>query len=192
MSGLNPSRTAALIAVLITGLATAYALALLLGMQDPAWAYLPRGIIHLGELAAVVALALCGAAGAGRLAGIGLGAAGLGALMLAVAEVLTESSPGASGALFAVAPNLVGLGLILAGVAVIRTGRWTGWHRWIVLALGIYVFVVLTPVIIASGGPPAAASVAALTGWEILWVLVGVSVLAETAGARRSGATAAG
>jgi hypothetical protein len=90
------TRPAAWAAVLITGLAAVYTVALLFGMPDPGWAYLPRGIIHLGELAAIVALALCGAAGTGLLARLGLGLAGLGALMLAVAEVLTESAPGAS------------------------------------------------------------------------------------------------
>lgn len=189
---MNGARVTASIAVLVTGLAAVYTLALLLGMDDPAWAYLPRGIIHLGELAAVVALALCGAAGAGPLAMIGLGAAGLGEILLAVAEVITGSSPGSSEALFTVAPSLAGLGLVLAGVAVVRAGRWTGWRRWVVLALGIYVFVVLTPVIIASGGPPAVPSVVALAGWELLWVLVGISVLAEPAGVRRSTTPAAG
>ena len=192
MSRLQHSRTAAAVAVVIIGLATGYALALLLGMPDPGWAYLPRGVIHLGELAAVVALALCGAAGTGRLAVVGLGAAGGGLVLLAVAEVITESGPGASGTLFMIAPNLVGLGLVLTGAAVVRTGRWTGWRRYVVLASGIYVFAVMTPVIIASGGPPAAAALVALVGWEILWALIAVSVLTETAGARRSTAPAPG
>jgi hypothetical protein len=192
MNSLGQSRAAALITALITGLAAVYILALLLGLEDPGWAYLPRGLIHLGELAAVVALALCGAAGPGGLARIGLGAAGLGQLMLAVAEVITASSPGTSDALFAIAPNLVGLGLILAGVAIIRTGRWTGWRRYVTLALGLYVFVVMTPVIIASGGPPAVAALWTLAVWEVLWALIAVSVLAETAAVRRSAAPAVG
>jgi uncharacterized membrane protein len=112
--------------------------------------------------------------------------------MLAVAEVITASSPGTSDALFAIAPNLVGLGLILAGVAIIRTGRWTGWHRYVTLALGLYVFVVMTPVIIASGGPPAVAALWTLAVWEVLWALIAVSVLAETADVRRSAAPAVG
>ena len=102
-------------------------------------------MIHLGELATFVALALSGAAGTGLLGRLGLGVAGLGALLLAVAEVITLSAPATSETLFAIAPNLVGLGLVLAGIAVVRTGRWTGWRRWVTLALGVYVFVVLTP-----------------------------------------------
>ena len=185
------TRPAAWAAVLITGLAAVYTVALLFGMPDPGWAYLPRGIIHLGELAAIVALALCGAAGTGLLARLGLGLAGLGELMLAVAEVLTESAPGASDTLFAIAPNLVGLGLILTGVAVIRAGRWTGWRRYVTLALGVYVFAVLTPVIIATGGPPAVPAVAALAVWEVLWALIAVAVLSETAAGVRHGTVSA-
>jgi hypothetical protein len=174
------ARPVAGIAAVVTGLAVVYTVGLLVGMPDPDWAYLPRGIIHLGELAAVVALALSGAAGTGLLGRLGLGLACLGELMLAVAEVITLSAPGTSDTLFAIAPNLVGLGLILAGIAVIRTGRFTGWRRYVTLALGIYIFVVLTPVIIAAGGPPAVPAVAGLLVWQVLWVLIAVAVLVET------------
>lgn len=186
MIDIRRSRVAAVLAAVITVLATVYTVALALGMHDPDWAYLPRGIIHLGELAAVVAIALCGAPGAGWLAKAGLGLAGLGQLMLTVAEVITESSPVVSDTLFAIAPTLVGVGLILVGIAILRTGRWTGWHRYVVLVLGIYVFVVMTPIIIASGGPPAVPAVWALACWEILWVLIAVATLAETTEARHS------
>ncbi|MHA6630611.1 hypothetical protein ACU61A_34670 [Pseudonocardia sichuanensis] len=185
MNRLRQSRTAATIAVVITGLAVVYTLALLAGLPDPGWAHLPRGIIHLGELAAVVALALCGAAGGELLARIGLAAAGLGALLLAVAEVGTDGSPALSNTLFTIAPVLVGLGLVLTGIAVIRTGLWSSWRRYVPLVLGAYVFVVMTPVIAASGGPPAVASLWVLTGWEVLWVLIAVAVLTETAPAVR-------
>lgn len=178
------SRTTAAVATTVTGLAAVYIVALLLGLPDPGWAHLARGVVHLGELAAVVAVALCGAAGSGLLGRAGLGAAGLGLLLMAVAEVITFSSPGLSETLFSVAPTLVGLGLLVAGGAVVRTGRFTGWRRWAVLALGVYIFAVLTPVIIAAGGPPAPAAVAALAGWQILWTLIGIAVLAETARAR--------
>jgi hypothetical protein len=174
------ARPVAGIAAVVTGLAVVYTVGLLVGMPDPDWAYLPRGIIHLGELAAVVALALSGAAGTGLLGRLGLGLACLGELMLAVAEVITLSGPGTSDTLFAIAPNLVGLGLILAGIAVIRTGRFTGWRRYVTLAFGIYIFVVLTPVIIAAGGPPAVPAVAGLLVWQVLWVLIAVAVLVET------------
>jgi hypothetical protein len=95
--------------------------------------------------------------------------------------VITGGAPAASDTLFAVAPNLVGLGLVLAGIAVLRTGRWTGWRRYVAFALGIYVFVVVTPVIIVAGGPPAVPAIGALLVWEVLWVLLAVVLLRETA-----------
>ena len=108
--------------------------------------------------------------------------------MMAVAEPVGSTSLGDT--LFTIAPNLTGLGLILAGVAVIRTGVWTGWQRWITLALGIYVFVPMTPMIIASGGPPAELALIGLLGWEILWFLNATAVLtASTAELRRPAMT---
>ena len=52
---------------MITGLAVVYTVGFLLAMPDPDWAYLARGVIHLGELAALVALGFSGAAGTGLL-----------------------------------------------------------------------------------------------------------------------------
>ena len=174
------ARTMACTAGVVTGLAVVYTVGLLLGMPDPEWAYLPRGVIHLGELATLVAVGLSGAAGTGLLGRLGVGLGVLGALVLAVAEVLTLSAPVTSETLFAIAPNLVGLGLILAGIAVVRNGLWTGWRRWVTLALGVYVFGVMTPLIITSGGPPAPPALAGLLGWQVLWVLIAVAVLVET------------
>jgi hypothetical protein len=171
------ARAVALVGAVLTGLSAAYIVGLLFGMPDPDWAYLTRGLVHLGELAIFVALGLSGATGTGLLGRVGLGVGGLGSLLLAVAEVIPPSAT--SETLFAIAPNLVGIGLVLAGIAVVRTGRFTGWRRWVTLALGVYVFAVLTPLIITSGGPPAYAAVAGLLGWEVLWVLIAVAVLVE-------------
>lgn len=178
------ARAVAWVAAVITGLAVVYTVALLAGMPDPDAAVYGRVVMHLGELAAVVALALCGAAGSGWLARVGLTMAGLGQLMMAVGELFGSGPTG--DALFAVAPNLTGLGLILTGIAVIRAGVWSGWRRWITLVFGIYVFVPLAPMIIASGGPPAPLALVGLLAWEVLWVLLATAVLTtETAELRR-------
>jgi len=42
------ARTVACVAAVITGLAVGYTVALLLAMPDPDWAYLARGVIHVG------------------------------------------------------------------------------------------------------------------------------------------------
>ena len=177
-------RTAALVAALVTGLAVVYTLALLLGLRDPGWAALLRAVFHLGELAALVGLALCGAAGRGLPARLGFGAAALGQVLLAVAEVVFGTDPALAEVLFGAGPVLVGLGLVAVGVAVVRTGAWSGRRRLVPLALGAYVFVVMTPALVVSGGPPAPVALWALAGWDALWFLIAVSVLAEPAGAR--------
>lgn len=163
------ARAVAMVGIVVTGIATAYVVALLLGMPDPAWGGWGRLVLHLGELAVLVALALGGAAGRGPLGRIGVGVAGLGLVLLAVAE------PSVVDLLFTIAPNLVGIGMLLVGVAVLRAGVWTGWQRWLPLAQGVALFAVLTPLIIVSGGPPETLGLVGLLVWEVLWVLIGVS-----------------
>ncbi len=47
-------------------------------------------------------------------------------------------------------------------------------------------FVVLTPAIIVSGGPPAAPALWALLGWELLWLAIAGAVLMERSRDRAS------
>jgi hypothetical protein len=167
-------RGPAVVGTVIAGVATVYVIALLLGMSDPSWAYLARGIVHLGELAIVVALLATGAA-AGALGRIGGVLAGIGLVAMAVAEVITDSASELATILFQVGPVLVGVGMIGVGIPVLRS--WTGWRRFTPLVLGIGVFVVLLPLVIVSGGPPAPLGLVGILVWEVLWVAVGVAAL---------------
>jgi hypothetical protein len=103
----------------------------------------------------VVALALSGAAGSGRAARTGLGASILGQAILAGAELTWPSKPDLGDMLFAIGPILTGFGLLAAGIAVLCAKRWAGWYQFTPIALGVYVFAVMIPVLIGSGGPPA-------------------------------------
>ena len=69
----------------------------------------------------------------------------------------------------------LGVGLVLAGIGVARTGLWTGWARWIVLVLGVMVFVVVTPGLMLGfvGGR------LALATWMVAWVFFGVALLRD-------------
>ncbi|GAA4538859.1 hypothetical protein [Pseudonocardia xishanensis] len=163
------ARPTAVVGTIVTAVATIYIVALLLGMSDPDWGAWARPVVHLGELA--VLLALGGAVGRGAWGRIGIGLAGIGLLMMAVAE------PTMNELLFTIAPNLVGLGMIVTGVAVLREGVWTGGRRWLPLVQGIAVFAVLTPLVIVSGGPPAPLGLVGLLVWEVLWVAIGVAAL---------------
>jgi hypothetical protein len=77
----------------------------------------------------------------------------LGAAMLVVANFLSaanadammaDSIGGAIGAMFGGGTVLLGLGLTLAGVAVIRSGTWHGPARFIPLANGIWSFAMIS------------------------------------------------
>ena len=173
----SPLRPTALAALAITLLAVLYAAGSAVTGWEPDLGWLLQSVIHLGELLAVVALALSGAAGRGRAARFGLAAAVLGQAVLAAAEVIYPQLPDLGNTLFAVGPLLTGVGLVAAGIAVVRAGRWSGWQRFTPLAVGAYVFVVLIPVLIGSGGPPAPAALWSIAGWDLLWMLVAVSAL---------------
>lgn len=68
---------------------------------------------------------------------------------------------------------VIGVGLIMAGVWVLRHGSWRGWPRFLPLALGIYVFVSLTP---ALSGPFVAGRIA-IMGCMLLFALLGSGLL---------------
>lgn len=109
---------------------------------------------HLGLLAGIAALARASVMARGRGArwGTGLAVAGMG--LLAVTELIAITArnltyPGDGTAvldvLYGVSSVAVGVGLILAGIAVHNGGRWTGWRGLVVLAAGIFVFVPMMP-----------------------------------------------
>ncbi|MGX6605024.1 hypothetical protein ACWKSP_23260 [Micromonosporaceae bacterium Da 78-11] len=180
-------RATALVALVITAIATLYAAGVALSGREPSFGWSIQAVIHVGELLAVVALARSAAAGPGRAAKVALATALLGQVFLAAAELIWPNSPGVGETLFAIGPLLTGLGIVAAGILVVRTRHWTGWRRWTPAAVGAYVFVALIPILVGTGGPPASAAVWAISGWDLLWSLVAVSALIEGARDRRPG-----
>ena len=67
----------------------------------------------------------------------------------------------------------VGVGVIAVGVGVIRQRRWLTWERWVPLAIGVWVFIPMTPAI-AAGYVPARLSI---TVWMVLYAALGWVVL---------------
>jgi hypothetical protein len=129
---------------------------------------------------AVVALAFSDAGGRSRVARGGLAAAIVGQLIIAAAEVIWPRNPALGNVLFSVSPILTGAGLITAGVAIIRVGVWAGSSRFLPLTLGLYTILVLIPVMIGSGGPPAPLALWTIAGWDLLWFVLSASVLNRT------------
>lgn len=125
--------------------------------------YTPSGFVvaqlvfllnHLLLLAGIIGLARSGAAGRSVVGRVGSGIAAAGMALLSLCEVraltllnVAYPSPPTNllDVFFGIASMLIGLGLVIAGVAVVRTRTWTGWQRFTPLACGAAVFVILMP-----------------------------------------------
>jgi len=123
-------------------------------------------------LIGVIGLVRSGAAGDSRLAKIGLVVAVLASALFLPFEVLVAVNEELGGALLGLTALVQGLGLLLAGIAVLRAGRWSGWHRFTPLLCGLYTFVILIPALALSNGYNAWA----LAGWQIPFLLLGVAL----------------
>lgn len=146
---------------------------------------------YLLLLGGVIGLARSGAAGDGWLGRIGLPMAGLGWLASAIAQIVLQIDfTLAETVIFPAATVLLGLGMLLAGAAVLRARCWHGWHRIVPLLCGLYPFVVIFPVFAALGGP----SFLALAGFGLCWLALGIalwtSAAASTSSTARSGIAA--
>jgi hypothetical protein len=134
-------------------------------------------LMFLGTLG----LARSGAVGSSRLGQVGLWIAlvGMAAIVPGVAgfafiasQTADSSAATALSAFVGLASNLAGLGFVLAGIAVLRARQWQGWHRFAPLLCGLYVFVVLTPVLAAFPG----LFFWGLAGWNACFILLGLAL----------------
>lgn len=142
------------------------------------WMQVFFGIHHVGLVVALAALWASGAAGQNRTATVGhyLGLGGM--ILLSVTELLAISAAESPlegsradqlGVAYGLSCTLVGVGLVLVGIAVMRSGRWNGWRRYVPLAIGAWVFVPLFP---ALAGPFVLARLA-IVGWMLLFAALG-------------------
>jgi len=137
---------------------------------------------HVPLVVGVAALLWLPATRASRTARIATGSAAVGLMLLAVDELITiaayDSATDSSLAtlvnnLYGPPVILIGAGLLVAGIALLRQGtaRWVG-ARWVpalVLLLGVYVFVPLTPAIMGSF----TAGRLGIGGWMLLFAVLG-------------------
>jgi hypothetical protein len=140
---------------------------------------------HFGLLAALVALARSGALGGGRVARIGAWVAVAGMVVLTGAELFAmrfaawdakAANEGSMGVTYGIACTVIGVGMIGAGIGVLRAGVWSGWRRWVPLAIGLSVFLVVTPGMFAGY----VVARLAIGSWMALFAALGWSLLAET------------
>jgi hypothetical protein len=166
----------------------------LLGMLVPALAYdappvwwdaALRAVLHLGQLAAALAVGRAGLAGSGITARIGLGLWIFGSACYAAGELVYLVAPGPSDTVFGIGSLAMLVGMVMVGVGVLRTGRWTGPGRFLPLVTGLFV-IPLTVILMATE-----AALAALAGYSVLWLLLGLSLYSATRIPLRSGAAPA-
>ncbi len=133
---------------------------------------------HVLLLVGILGLARSGVAGTGLLGRVGLwiSVAGMAALTLCEVGAMTLAaspypSPGTDfmDMAYGVASILIGVGLTLAGVAVVRAGEWAGWRRFVVLACGVAVFVIVIPGVFG----PFLAGRLVLAVWMLMFAALG-------------------
>jgi hypothetical protein len=102
--------------------------------------------VRIGFVALIAALSMSGVSGRGATARTGLVLALLGFAAQAIAQFLllfatgspaNAPYPAAITLLMSIAPVLVAVGLILAGVGALRTKAWLNWRRLMPLAAGV-------------------------------------------------------
>jgi hypothetical protein len=167
------------LALISAAAAAAFFVDALLGMAIPALAYdappvwwdaVLRAVLHLGQLAAAIAVSRAGLAGNWIYARIGLVLWILGSIAFAVGELVYLVARGPSDMVFQVGSVAMLVGMVMAGVGVLRARRWTGPGRFLPLITGLYI-VPLTMAIITTD-----AALAALAGYSVLWLLLGLSL----------------
>lgn len=137
---------------------------------------------HLPLIAGVAVLLRLPAVRSSRTARIAIWAAVVGLALLTVMELVAISAYNATtdSAQATLVENLygppvtvIGVGLLVAGIALLRQGTaaWAGahWLPVLVLTLGIYVFVPLTPAIMG----PFTAGRLGIAGWMLLFAALG-------------------
>jgi hypothetical protein len=139
-------------------------------------------LVHIGMILGLLALRWCGAVPATRLGRIGHVMAVAGMAGLTVNEFLAISVAGQAadstaagrvGAIYGVVSIMIGLGMILAGIAVVRDGVWSGWRRWLPLVTGIWLFIPTMPALFLEGD----VARISLGIWALLFALLGWALL---------------
>ena len=135
-------------------------------------------LMQLLLFAGLLGFARSGAVGAGWLGRFGLGLALLGRALFVLAEVQVFIEVEDYTPLLTLGAMVTAIGMLIAGVAVLRAGCWASWRRFTPLVAGLYPFLTMFPLFAATGERPTV--MVAL--WGVPWLLVGIAIHAEAQG----------
>lgn len=127
---------------------------------------------HLLVLIGVLGFARSGTTGNSWLAKSGLGIALLASIAFIPSEIAIQIRYALGELLLGICAPLQGIGMTLAGIAVLRAGIWQGWQRFTPLLCGLYPFLVLIPIFAATGGP----NFWAIAGVQVPYLLLGLAL----------------
>jgi len=139
------------------------------------WSGAVLTLAHVAVLFGVATLAATPAARPGWLKRVGFAAALAGLAAQVLGEAVIRFDLNVGNVFFEACMPLMGIGMILVGIAVIRTGAWSGWRRFAPLASGLYIPVVLIPAFAIAQGP----SFLALAGFAAVYAVLGLAMLIE-------------
>jgi hypothetical protein len=155
--------------------------------EDTPAVTIPREVVlaahHLMILVGLFGLWSSGAAGDSTWAKIAFGIAAVTRGVFAIAELIWIFNITTADTLFSIATPLHGVGMIGVGVAVLVSKRWQSWHSYMPLLCGLYIFAVLLPAFVMSGG----INFYAIGSWSLLFLVLGAALWqeADKAGAAR-------
>ena len=135
---------------------------------------------HLLAVAGLIALLLSMACGEGLLSKAGIGMAVFGQLAWTPAEIIWRFSHPPANFLFELGLPLIAVGLIIAGIGMLRARRWDGWQRFLPLATGLYLPIVFLPAEALKFERGLAIGI-----WGIGFVLLGAAIWVREASPRR-------
>jgi hypothetical protein len=94
---------------------------------------------------------------------------------MVLAEIALRIDFATGTAMYSVVGPLQALGLIGLGIGIVRARGWTSWRRFVVLGWGLYVPMIMVPLLAASGGT----SLVALAGYHVGVVATGIAARTE-------------
>jgi hypothetical protein len=139
---------------------------------------------HLGLLLGLLALARTSAVPRTRLGLVGTYGAAVAMAALAVMEAVAiaardvdvdSTTASVVGAGYGVVSTTLGVTLVAAGIAIVRAGVWQGWPRWVVLAMGVWVFFPMFPALATMTD----GARLAIAGWMVLFAALGAALMRD-------------
>ncbi len=112
---------------------------------------------------------------------LGIGLAIMARLVFIIAEIVSFAQRSDQNALLPLGAVLTAVGMVAFGIAVARNHTWQGIARFGPLAMGLYPFLVMFPLLAANNGNPPQGAIA---GWGLIAIAVGAAATSQAHGSR--------